>query len=120
MKPSWHACGSIEVAVIAVAAACGSGPHADSLAPSFVTLPPWDGGADAGCTIETNGTAIQCATAYRISGDPYACPGFDDAGAGSTTTCQAICQSGLVCNLSGLSDGTSAVDCQSGCASREH
>ena len=101
MKPPCPACCVIELAMVALAAASGGAPQEHSPALSFVPLPPWDGGADAGCTIETSGSVIQCATAYRISGDPSACPGFDDAGAGSTARCQAACQSGLVCILVG-------------------
>jgi hypothetical protein len=104
----------------ALLAGCSSesGPSGPSL--SFTALNPSDAGADAGCAITGGGTRVGCATAYRITGDPYACAGFDDAGAGSSTTCQVVCNTGLVCSLAGLSDGTNAVDCSANCASPEH
>jgi hypothetical protein len=102
-----------------VCMACGS---TTSTTPALtqVPLPPWDGGADAGCSIATTSVRVQCTTAYRIEGDPRTCPGFDSQGTGSTAACTAACRSGLVCSLSGLSDGTSAVVCESSCASPEH
>lgn len=109
----------IGLALIALATACGN-QAATGPTQSFVPLFPWDGGADAGCSIGTTGERVGCATAYVVSGNPYACAGFDDGGAGSTETCKAACMSGLVCNLSGLSDGTNVVDCTANCASPEH
>ena len=106
-------------AALAVSLGCGGGgPHSGGL--SLVPLPKWDGGADAGCTVASDGTKVGCATAYRISGDPLACSGFDSTGNGSTARCQTICKSGLTCNLSGLSDGTDVVACQATCGSPEH
>ena len=102
----------------ALVVGCGSsGPSGPTLA--VTSLNPWDGGADAGCTITPGSTRSGCAVVFPITGDPYACPGFDDGGAGSAATCQAVC-SGPVCSLAGLSDGTNVVDCQSACASPEH
>ncbi len=107
------------IGLLVAAFGCGSsGPSAPSL--SFTTLHPWDGGADAGCTISPSGTRVGCATAYPIEGDPSACPGFDATGTGSSSTCIVVCNSGLVCTLTGLSDGTNAVDCSANCASPEH
>jgi len=80
-----------------------------------VALPAWDGGADAGCTLAPTAVAMECGSAYRIGGDPYVCPGFDDAGTGATIRCEAVCQS-KDCHLSGLSDDTSAVVCGAGCS----
>ena len=111
--------GAMILAWVTLAAACGPPPdRAPGL--TLVALPPWDGGAEAGCAIGTSGARVQCTTAYRITGDPFACPGFDDSGAGTTAACETACRSGLVCSLSGISDGTSAVACQSDCASPEH
>ena len=86
----------------------------------FTAVHGSDAGADAGCAIGRQATRVGCATAYRITGDPYVCAGFDEAGVGSTSTCEVVCSSGLACTLSGLSDGTNAVDCQANCASPEH
>lgn len=80
-----------------------------------VPLPPWDGGADAGCAIASTAIPIECATALRITGDPYACAGFDDAGSGAISTCEGLCD-GRICGLSGLSDGSSAVVCGAKCS----
>jgi hypothetical protein len=95
---------------LVVVLGCGSdGPDPLTLVP----LPAWDGGADAGCVIGRSAVTVQCAPAYRISGDPEACPGFD-AGVGASSACEMVCTS-RVCNLSGLSDGTSAVVCEADC-----
>jgi hypothetical protein len=119
MTPLRVACVALPLALAVLGAACGtSTPSTPAL--TQVALPPWDGGADAGCSIDTTSIRVQCTMAYRIEGDPYACVGFDSQGMGSTAACTAACHSGLVCSLSGLSDGTYAVVCQTGCASPEH
>jgi hypothetical protein len=100
-------------------AACGSS-SAGATPLTLVALPEYDGGADAGCSISGESVRVQCDSVYRITGDPRECPGFDSNGSGTTAECQAVCMSGLVCTLSGISDGTSAVACAAGCASPEH
>jgi hypothetical protein len=110
---------AIGFALVALAMGCSSSSDGSN-GLSFVALHPWDGGAEAGCAISASGVRVTCATAYRITGNPAVCAGFDDMGAGSTAACQAACMSGLACTLAGLSDGTNAVDCQAGCASPEH
>jgi hypothetical protein len=102
--------------LLVLAGGCGSssGPTL-----TFTSLNPWDGGADSGCTIGASSTRVGCAAAYAVTGDPYACAGFDDGGSGSLSACQAVC-GGLVCSLAGLSNGTNVVDCQADCASPEH
>ena len=107
------------VALAVFSSACSSS-SGGATGLTLVPLPAWDGGADAACTISTSGERVQCDTVYRITGDPHQCPGFDATGAGTTAECQAACMSGLVCSLSGVSDGTSAVACSAACASPEH
>lgn len=106
------------LSLLALAAACSSPSGTGSML-TFTTLNPWDGGVDAGCSIGTTGTRVGCATAYSITGNPLACTGFD-GGSGTTDTCKVVCNSGLVCSLAGLSDGTNAVDCSANCASPEY
>ena len=119
MKSLTPVLNAMGLALTTLAAGCGSsGTGSNGL--SLEAVHPWDGGADAGCVISSTGIRVTCATAYRIQGDPYACPGFDPSGAGTTSACSAACMSGLSCTLAGLSDGTNAVDCQAGCASPEH
>lgn len=104
--------------LLAVATACGSsGPTGPTL--TFGPLNPSDAGTEAGCSIGSGSTRVGCAVTYPVTGDPYACTGFDDGGSGTAATCQALC-GGLVCALAGLSNGTNVVDCQSDCASPEH
>ncbi|HTQ42926.1 MAG TPA: hypothetical protein VMI75_09255 [Polyangiaceae bacterium] len=113
--------GTFGLGLLLLVAGCSSssGPSGPTL--SFTSVHAWDGGADAGCTIGTGVTHVGCSTAYSVSGNPYACQGFDDAGVGSANTCKVVCGSAaLVCSIAGLSNGTNAVDCQSNCASPEH
>jgi hypothetical protein len=118
MKRTRTAEHALGLSLLTLATACssstGTGPGL-----TFTGLNPWDGGADAGCSIGTSGTRIGCATAYRIEGNPVECPGFDSGVTGSADTCKVVCNSGLVCALAGLSDGTNAVDCSANCASPE-
>jgi len=106
--------------LLALATACSSSSGAAGSGLSFTALNPWDGGPDAGCSISTSGMRIGCATAYRIAGNPLECAGFDAGTAGTANTCKVVCNSGLVCELAGLSDGTNAVDCSANCASPEY
>jgi len=113
--------GAFAMGLLLLAAGCSSSSAASGPTLSFTPVHPWDGGADASCTVGTGNTHVGCATAYPLAGNPYACQGFDDAGAGSADTCKVVCGSAaLVCSLAGLSDGTNAVDCQSNCGSPEH
>lgn len=105
------------LAALLVAGCSSSSASGTSL--SLTAIHGWDGGADAGCTISGSGTKVGCDTVYPIAGNPYACAGFD-GGAGTTTRCEVVCSSGLVCALTGLSDGTNGVDCSASCASPEH
>ena len=102
-----------------VAAGCGSSSGSGSVL-SLVAVHAWDGGADAGCIVSTTGARVQCSETYAIRGNPHACSGFDEAGAGDTATCKLVCMSGLTCSLAGLSDGTNVVGCNATCASPEH
>ena len=101
-------------------AGCSSTATPSGPSPSFTAIHPWAGGADADCTVGASSTSVGCDTAFPITGDPYACPGFNDAGNGSSAACEVVCRSALVCSLSGLSDGTNAVDCAANCGSPEH
>jgi hypothetical protein len=107
------------VAASGAGMACSSSSASPGL--SFVSLNSSAAGVDAGCTIATGGNRIGCAEAFRISGQPAACPGFDDAGVGTMAECRQACMSSVgSCKLSGLSDGTNAVECQLSCSSPEH
>jgi len=99
--------------------ACGSSSPSGPVLSLTAALNPWDGGDEAGCSIAGSGTRVGCDTVYRITGDPSACAGFD-GGTGSAARCEVLCNSGLVCSLTGLSDGTNGVDCSANCASPEH
>jgi hypothetical protein len=107
------------VVAAGLAAGCSSS-SAPGETLSFTAVHRSDAGAEAGCAIGRQATRVGCATAYRITGDPDVCTGFDEAGVGSTSTCEVVCSSGLACTISGLSDGTNAVDCEANCASPEH
>jgi len=113
--------GMLGLGLLLLAAGCSSSSAASGPPLSFTSIHPWDGGSDAGCAIGTASTHVGCATAYSVEGNPYLCPGFDDAGAGAANTCKVVCGSAaLVCSLAGLSNGTNAVDCESNCGSPEH
>jgi hypothetical protein len=116
---AWVVTSTIGSIVAALSVACSSS-SGGATPLTLVALPEYDGGADAGCSITGESVRVQCDTVYRITGDPHQCPGFDSNGNGTTAECQAVCMSGLVCSLSGISDGTSAVACSAGCASPEH
>jgi len=112
--------GALRVSLVASAIACGTSSGGTGTSLAIVAVHPWDGGAEAGCSIGSGGVKVGCATIYPITGNPSACAGFDEAGAGITATCQAVCMSGLTCQLAGLSDGENVVDCTATCASPEH
>jgi hypothetical protein len=102
--------------VIALPLVASGGSDSDGPAPlTQVALLAWEGAADAGCAVATSVVAIECASAHRISGDPHACPGFAATGTGAPGYCEGVCES-TACHLSGLSDGSSAVVCGSGCS----
>jgi hypothetical protein len=95
MKSLTPVLNAMGLALTTLAAGCGSsGTGSNGL--SLEAVHPWDGGADAGCVISSTGIRVTCATAYRIQGDPYACPGFDPSGAGTTSACSAACMSGSI------------------------
>jgi len=108
------------LSLLALATACSGSGGAAGSGLSFTALNPSDAGPDAGCSISSSGTRVGCATAYRIAGNPFVCAGFDAGIMGAANTCKVVCNSGLVCELAGLSDGTNAVDCSANCASPEY
>ena len=109
---------AVGLCIVALVPGCGSSSAGTGSGLSLVAVHPWDGGADAGCTIGSAGVKVGCATTYTITGDPFACPGFL-AGAGTTTACKSSCMGQLTCQLTGLSNGKNAVECTSDCSSPE-